>query len=68
MPKEFGVSILYRNLIFSGIPESDNQVHLTGLCHLVQAVIERHCKETATVYFVHKKLTEMQGHVKVSQI
>ena len=27
---------------------------MTGLCHLAQALIKRHCKETATVYFAHK--------------
>ena len=52
MPQEFGVPISYRNLIFGVIPQSDNQVDLTGLHHLVQALIERHCKETVTVYFI----------------
>ena len=52
MPQEFGVAISYRNLIFGVIPQSDNQVDLTGLHHLVQALIERHCKETVTVYFI----------------
>ena len=58
----------YRNLIFGSIPEFDNQVHLTGLRHLVQTLIERHCKETATVYFVHKKPMKMRSYAKVNQI
>lgn len=64
MPQEFGVPISYRNLIFGVIPQSDNQVDLTGLHHLVQALIERHCKETVTVY-VHKNL---RSYAKVNQI
>ena len=57
--QNFGVAIKYRNLSVDSMPEPNNYIHLTGLSHLVQALIKRLIKYVSLVRFILNSLADL---------